>query len=56
MFGSVEERSGYVMLTNASWKDGQLDNIVPLLEVFSRDTDHDGIIAGLDNCPDMYNP
>ena len=55
MLGSAAERSGYVMLSNTSWNDGH-NGIVPLIEVFSRDTDLDGTIAGLDNCPDVYNP
>ena len=55
MYGSVEERAGYIVLANSSWNDG-LINIVALVEVFSRDTDRDGIIAGLDNCPTIYNP
>lgn len=56
MFGSVEERTGYVMLSNVGWNDGLSNQIEPLIEVFSRDVDQDGVIAGLDNCPGVYNP
>jgi CubicO group peptidase (beta-lactamase class C family) len=55
MFGSASNRSGYVMLTNSSLTDGHY-NMMALLWRFSEDIDRDGIIAGLDNCPEAYNP
>jgi len=54
-FGGIpSQQSGAVMLLNISSDDAL--NIWFLLLDFCRDSDLDGIVAGLDNCPDISNP
>jgi len=49
------EGTGVISLSNSDVTWGH-DNIRTALLNFARDLDHDGIVAGLDNCPDLYNP
>lgn len=53
----ADERIGFIQLTNADWdgSGGQYD-ITVALHNFAHDLELDGVVAGLDNCPDAYNP
>jgi CubicO group peptidase (beta-lactamase class C family) len=53
--GRPEEKAGAVALFNRRNDDGAVDIWLTLLD-FARDEDFDGVIAGYDNCPDVYNP
>jgi CubicO group peptidase (beta-lactamase class C family) len=48
-----EEHIGVIMMQNSA---GSGSVIYQLIWDFARDSDHDGIIAGLDNCPTIANP
>jgi CubicO group peptidase (beta-lactamase class C family) len=50
------ERVGFNCLTNSAGDGTGRLNIAFGLAGFSRDSDMDGIVAGLDNCPFVYNP
>ncbi len=53
----ADENIGFIQLTNSDWdgSGGQYD-ITVALHNFAHDLELDGIVAGLDNCPDAYNP
>jgi hypothetical protein len=51
MYCIPEEQTGVVILTNGDNTDGH-QYILNMLWVFSRDSDLDGVIDGLDTCPD----
>jgi len=50
-----KERSGWILLMNRRFDDANAD-INNALRYFAKDSDMDGIVAGLDNCPVTYNP
>ena len=50
-----DQRTGFIFLSNRWTNDGH-GRIGAYLRYFSQDSDGDGIVAGLDNCPFIYNP
>ncbi|PWB72971.1 hypothetical protein C3F09_05885 [candidate division GN15 bacterium] len=56
MYCSPSENTGVIVLTNSSDNILEIWNIFLLIWGFSRDSDRDGIIAGFDICPNVYNP
>ncbi|MHC4212708.1 MAG: serine hydrolase, partial [Planctomycetota bacterium] len=54
MYSNPDDNTGMILLTNGDYTDGH-QIILDLIWIFSRDTDLDSVVDGMDNCPAIAN-